>query len=51
MPSRERLYEGTRIINAWERCEIELPDRSCEREEPIALKWVTRHREPEDISI
>ena len=50
-PDRELLYEGTRVVNAWERCEIELPDRDHDREEQSVLKWVTRHREPEDISI
>ncbi len=49
LPSRELLYEGTRIINAWERCEIELPDRSCEPEERSMLKWITRHKESEDM--
>ena len=49
--NRELLYEGTRIINAWERCEIELPDRPCKPEERSVLKWVTRHKESEDMSI
>ncbi len=46
-PSRELTYEGTRIINAWERFELELPDRPFAEADRFTLRWVTRHREPE----
>ena len=44
LPDREITYEGTRIVNASERFVLELPDRPFDP----ALRYLTRHREPED---
>ncbi len=48
LPQRELLYHGTRIVNASERYELELPDGEYVPTDPNALRWITRHREPED---
>ncbi len=51
LPIRELSYEGTRIVNVSERYELELPDKPCDPTDLYALTWVTRHTEPEDMSI
>ena len=48
LPERELLEGSTRIVNASERCELELPDRPFAPKDRNALRYVTRHREPED---
>ena len=48
LPERELVYGGTRIINASERYELTLPDRPFSAEDSNRLRYITRHREPED---
>ena len=48
LPDRELLYSGTRIVNASERYILDLPDRPFDPADRYALRYVTRHREPED---
>ena len=48
LPQRELLAGDTRIVNVSERYELELPDRPFPPEARNALRYVTRHREPED---
>ena len=48
LPERELVYGGTRIINASERYELTLPDRPFSAEDRNRLRYITRHREPED---
>ena len=48
LPDREITYEGTRIVNASERFVLELPDRPFDPAGKYALRYLTRHREPED---
>ena len=48
LPERELLEGNTRIVNASERCELELPDRPFAPEDRNRLRYVTRHREPEE---
>lgn len=48
LPQRELLSGDTRIVNVSERYELELPDRPFPPEARNALRYVTRHREPED---
>ena len=48
LPARELLQGGTRLVNASERYELELPDRPFAPEDRNALRYVTRHREAED---
>ncbi|MBR2604604.1 MAG: metallophosphoesterase [Clostridia bacterium] len=50
LPDRELLYGSTRIVNASERYVLDLPDRPFKPEERYALRWVTRHREPEELT-
>ena len=50
LPDREIAYNGTRIVNASERYVLDLPDRPFKPEERYALRWVTRHREPEELT-
>ena len=47
-PSRELLCGTTRIVNASERYALELPDRDCAFADQNSLRWITRHREPDD---
>ena len=48
LPDRELLYGSTRIVNASERFVLELPDRPFDPAGKYALRYLTRHREPED---
>ena len=48
LPDREIAYNGTRIVNASERFVLELPDRPFDPAGKYALRYLTRHREPED---
>ena len=48
LPDREITYEGTRIVNASERYVLDLPDRPFDPAGKYALRYLTRHREPED---
>ena len=48
LPDREIAYNGTRIVNASERFVLELPDRPFDPADKYALRYLTRHREPED---
>ena len=48
VPARELDYGSTRIINVSERYELELPDRASAPADRYALRYITRHREPED---
>ena len=48
LPDRELLYSSTRIVNASERYILDLPDRLFDPADAYALRYVTRHREPED---
>ena len=48
LPPRELLYDGVRIVNVSERYELELPDVPRSAKYGSDLRWVTRHREPED---
>lgn len=43
---RVRTYEGTTLINATERYELEIPDRSYPPEQRNCILWRTRHKEP-----
>ena len=45
LPERELVYGSTRIINASERYELDLPDRPHASEDPYGLKYITKHRE------
>ena len=45
LPQRELLYGGTRVVNASERYDLDLPDRPYKPEDKNALTWITRHRE------
>ena len=45
MPERELVYGSTRVINASERYELDLPDRPHASEDPYGLKYITKHRE------
>ena len=47
-PDRELVYRNTRIINVSERYDLELTDRSWPPTDRYALRWITRHRAPED---
>ena len=47
LPARELIYGRTRIVNASERYELELPDRAYDPSDPNRLRYITRHREPE----
>lgn len=49
LPERELLYDGTRVVNASERYELELPDRAYAPEERYSLRWVTKHKEENGI--
>ena len=51
LPERELIYGTTRIINASERYDLELPDRAFDPTDRSAIRWITRHREPEDMGI
>ena len=51
LPSRELLYHGTRIVNVSERYELELPDRAYDPSDSNRLRYITRHREPEDRTL
>ncbi|MBQ6292763.1 MAG: metallophosphoesterase family protein [Lachnospiraceae bacterium] len=44
---RETAYEGTRIVNATERTELEIPDRGVLPKEKNKLIRLTRYREPD----
>ena len=48
LPERELLYGSTRIVNAAERYALELPDRPYAPADRNALRYITRHQEPED---
>ena len=48
LPEREMVHDGTRIINVSERYELELPDRPYAPADRNALRWITRHREPDE---
>ena len=45
---REQTLGSTRVINASERFEFEIPDRSVPEKDLNELKWISRHREPGD---
>ncbi len=45
LPQRELTYGSTRVINASERYELDLPDRPHASEDPYGLKYITKHRE------
>ena len=45
LPARELTYGDTRIINASERYDLELPDRDGRSGTFLDLKWITRHKE------
>lgn len=49
LPQRELLYGGTRIVNASERYELELPDKPYPLKERYALRYITRHKEENGI--
>ena len=52
LPQRELLYQGTRIVNASERYELELPDRVCAPAEEHTLRWMNRQRKnTEDMAL
>lgn len=44
---RKRLYGDTTVVNAWERCTIEIPDRPTRRRHSDELIWFTRHIDPD----
>ena len=48
LPERELISGTTRIVNASERYEVEIPDRPDDLTHPFELRWLTRHREPEE---
>ena len=48
LPARELTCGATRVVNATERYDLELPDRPFAPEDAYALRYITRHREPED---
>ena len=48
LPDRELLYGSTLIVNASERFVLELPERPFDSAGKYALRYLTRHREPED---
>ena len=50
LPERELVYGSTRIVNASERYELELPDRAYAPSDRDRLRYITRHREPEDAA-
>ena len=47
LPQRELVYGSTRIVNASERYELDLPDRPFPPADRCTLRYVTRHKEPE----
>ena len=49
LPERELLYGGTRVINASERYELDLPDRDYKPEDRYRLTYITRHKEEKEI--
>ena len=42
---RVREYEGTTLINAFQRYELEIPDRQVPVKHLNQLRWKTKHRE------
>ena len=48
LPDRELAFQSTQIVNASERYELELPDRPYAPADRNALRWITRHREPDE---
>ena len=50
LPERELVYEGIRIVNASERYALELPDKPFAPEDRYTVRYVTRHREPEETT-
>ncbi len=48
MPERELVYGPTRIVNASERCALDLPNRPFPPADRYNLRYVTRHRDPVD---
>ncbi len=48
LPQRELVCGGTRIVNASERYALELPDRPYAPADRHVLRYVTRHREPDE---
>ncbi len=38
-------YNGTTLINAWERYTLQIPDREVPQRQKNILQWQTRHRE------
>lgn len=48
LPERELLCSDTRIINASERYALDLPDKAFAPKERYVLRYITRHKEPEN---
>ena len=44
--TRERSYNGTKVINASERYILEIPDGDCPETKRNRILWKTRYREP-----
>ena len=49
LPQRELLYGDTRIINASERYELDIPDRTYDPRDSFTLKQITRRREKDGL--
>ncbi|MBQ7277677.1 MAG: metallophosphoesterase [Clostridia bacterium] len=46
---RQRQYKDTTVINAWERCTIEVPDRPYTEKYPHQVRWYTRRKREKDF--
>lgn len=42
---REHTYQDTTVVNAWERCTIEVPDNEFKEKHRNKIIWKTRHKD------